>query len=150
MPIRFPVRTGYAVLAAAELAAAGGAAVKAGHIALAHGISRRFLLNVLLELKRAGIVQSRRGASGGYRLARPPGEVTVAEILAAVDRPVPGSALEPVAAVEARLMGALEELTLRDLLAVAGASGPAGHLGGPGGLPLVPEADGLPEDVQVQ
>jgi predicted transcriptional regulator len=148
MAIRFPVRSGYAVLAAAELAAAGGAAVKAGHIALAHGISRRFLCNVLLELKRAGIVQSRRGASGGYRLARPPGEVTVAEVLAAVDRPAAGSALVPVAAVEARLMVALEELTLRDLLATA--SGPAGHLGGPGGLPLVPQANGLPEDVQVQ
>src|SRR2546423_14787143 len=109
MAIRFPVRSGYAVLAAAELAAAEGAAVKAGHIAVVHGISRRFLLNVLLELKRAGIVQSRRGAGGGYRLAPPPRQVTRAEVPAAVERPGGGATPETGAGGEEQLPRVLEQ-----------------------------------------
>lgn len=57
-------------------------------IAEAQGIPSRFLQAILLRLRQRGIVASHRGADGGYRLARPPEEVTVADVLRAVDGPL--------------------------------------------------------------
>jgi Rrf2 family protein len=55
-------------------------------IAEANGIPQRFLVQILLQLKGAGLVLSIRGASGGYQLARPPREISLAEIINAIDR----------------------------------------------------------------
>lgn len=79
-------RTEYAALAAVELARRAGEAAPVGlrSISEAQGVPARFLVHILLELKRAGIVASVRGAAGGYRLARPADAITLQEIRAAV------------------------------------------------------------------
>jgi len=85
LPMRISARTDYALRAVLELATAPeGTLVKADDIAHAHGIPIRFLLNILTELRHAGIVDSQRGSVGGYRLARPAGTVTLAEVVRAV------------------------------------------------------------------
>ncbi len=56
-------------------------------IAEAHGIPERYLVQILLQLKGAGLVQSTRGAAGGYRLARPADQIAIGEVLTAIDGP---------------------------------------------------------------
>jgi Rrf2 family protein len=86
LPMRISARTDYALRAVLELAAAPeGSLVKAEDIAHAHGIPIRFLLNILIELRHAGIVDSQRGSVGGYRLARPPDAITLAEVVRALN-----------------------------------------------------------------
>jgi Rrf2 family protein len=85
VPLRISAKTDYAVRAAAELAAAGGQLVKAEQIAAAQGIPVKFLLNIMVELKHQGLVRSQRGADGGYRLARPAEEITLADLVRAVE-----------------------------------------------------------------
>ena len=60
----------------------GGAPVKGEQLAQSQGIPQNFLENILTELRRAGLVRTRRGADGGYELARPASEITVADVLA--------------------------------------------------------------------
>ncbi len=62
-----------------------GELVQIRGIAERHGIPQRFLVQILLQLKRAGLVTSLRGAKGGYRLGRPPREISLAEVLDAID-----------------------------------------------------------------
>ncbi len=52
-----------------------------------HGIPERYLVQILLQMKGAGLVVSTRGALGGYRLARPPESITLGEILSSIDGP---------------------------------------------------------------
>ena len=75
-----------------ELAAAAGdgAPVKGERLATSQSIPLRFLENILLQLRHAGIVESRRGADGGYKLARPPEEITLADVIRAIDGPLAG------------------------------------------------------------
>src|ERR1700731_3011059 len=54
-------------------------------IADAHGIPQRFLVQILLQLKTAGLVASVRGASGGYELAKPPAGISLAAVINAID-----------------------------------------------------------------
>jgi Rrf2 family protein len=87
--VRVSARADYAVRAAIELAALEGAGpVKRETVADAQHIPISFLENILLDLKRAGIVQSQRGQEGGYWLARPAEEISVADIIRAVDGPL--------------------------------------------------------------
>ena len=82
--MRVSAKTDYAIRAALELAAAGDSKpVKGERIATAQAIPLRFLENILMQLRHAGLVDSRRGAEGGYRLARPAGEVTLADVIRA-------------------------------------------------------------------
>lgn len=71
--------------------------VRLREIAEAHAIPGRYLVQILLQLKGAGLVVSTRGASGGYRLARPPERISLGEVLTAVDGPgdPPRTAVEP-------------------------------------------------------
>jgi Rrf2 family protein len=130
--VRISAKADYAVRAAAELAAAAGRGpVRAEEIASAQHIPLNFLLNILSDLKLARVVQSYRGAQGGYRLARPPEEITVAEVIRAVEGPLanvhesrpedlhyPGPA-EPLrdvwVAVRANIRAVLESVTLAQL-----------------------------------
>ena len=122
----------YAVRAAVELAAADGdRPMKGDRIAQAQEIPQNFLENILADLRNAGIVASRRGADGGYWLARPAAEVSVADVIRAVDGPlanVRGIRSEQVAyqgsaeplrnvwvAVRASLRNVLERVSLADL-----------------------------------
>ncbi|MFM8236663.1 MAG: RrF2 family transcriptional regulator [Actinomycetota bacterium] len=87
--MRITAKADYAVRAAIELAAApGDGPVKGEDVARAQGIPRNFLENILTELRRAGLVRSRRGAEGGYWLARPATEISIADVLRAVEGPL--------------------------------------------------------------
>jgi len=130
--MRISAKADYAVRATVEMAAAGDEPVKGEKLAEAQGIPLQFLEHILLELKHHGIVRARRGAKGGYWLARPADEVTVAEIVRAVEGPIAhvqstppedieyrGNAehLQSVwIAVRASLRTVLEEVTLADLV----------------------------------
>lgn len=80
-------KTEYACIAVLSLAMRHGGPepVRIREIADAHGIPSRFLVQILLQLKGAGIVQSTRGASGGYQLARDPAEINLGDVMSAVD-----------------------------------------------------------------
>ena len=87
--MRTTAKADYAVRAAVELAAVGtGEPVKADQIAEAQSIPLNFLENILAELRRAGIVESRRGAAGGYLLARAPEKISLADVIRAVEGPL--------------------------------------------------------------
>jgi Rrf2 family cysteine metabolism transcriptional repressor len=61
--------------------------VRIREISEAHGIPERYLVQILLQLKGAGLVASTRGASGGYRLARPATTISLGQVLTAIDGP---------------------------------------------------------------
>ena len=87
--MRISAKADYAVRAVIELSVAEpGAAIPAEHIARAQEIPHKFLEAILTDLRRDGVISSVRGAGGGYRLARPAKEVTVADIIRAVDGPL--------------------------------------------------------------
>ncbi len=87
--MRISAKADYAVRAAVELAGSTGEKpVKAERIATAQEIPLNFLENILGELRHAGIVRSHRGADGGFRLAKPADEVTIADIIRAVEGPL--------------------------------------------------------------
>ena len=86
--MRISAKVDYAVRAALELAASGGEPIKGEAIADAQGIPLKFLENILAELRHAGLVQSQRGAEGGYWLAHKPSEVKIADIIRAVEGPL--------------------------------------------------------------
>src|SRR5213592_1510405 len=127
--MRVSAKVDYAVRAGAELAsAADGGPVKGDRIAQAQAIPLKFLENILLDLKHAGIVQSHRGPDGGYRLAVPAEAVALADVIRAVEGPLAnvrgqspdqleyeGSAerlREVWVAVRASLRSVLEQVTL--------------------------------------
>ena len=132
--MRISAKTDYALRAAVELAAAEGEGlVKGERLATAQGIPLRFLENILTSLKHAGIVASRRGADGGYGLARPAAAVSLADVIRAIDGPLAGvSGVRPESlgftgtaaplrdvwvAVRAALRDVLERTTLADVAA---------------------------------
>jgi len=86
--MRISARADYAVRAAVELAAAGEGPTKGEAIARAQGIPLKFLENILGDLRHSGIVRSQRGADGGYWLARPADQITVADVIRAVEGPL--------------------------------------------------------------
>jgi Rrf2 family transcriptional regulator, cysteine metabolism repressor len=129
----FSAKAEYACVAMLELAArfADPRPVRLADIAAKHGISDRFLVQILLDLKRAGLVDSTRGAAGGYQLARQPDDITLYDILRVVDPPEqpprkddklhPTVYVRNVRAVWDRVVEAqqavLKDTTLADLLA---------------------------------
>src|ERR687898_3099122 len=131
--MRVSAKADYAGRAAAELAAAGDEGpVKGERLADAEDIPLQFLEHILLELKHHGIIRARRGAKGGYWLARPADDITIADVIRAVEGPIAnvqsappesisyqGSAehLQEVwIAVRANLRAVLESVTLEDLV----------------------------------
>jgi len=87
--VRITAKVDYAVRAACELAAhAGPGPTKGDAISEAQGIPVKFLENILAEMRRSGLVSSQRGADGGYWLARDPAEISVADVIRAVEGPL--------------------------------------------------------------
>ena len=86
--MRTTAKADYAVRAAVELASSGDGPVTAEHLAEAQQIPVNFLENILLDLRHAGIVESRRGAQGGYLLAKPAKEIVIADVVRAVEGPL--------------------------------------------------------------
>ena len=79
----------YALRAVVELAASpGDRPVTAEHLAQAQAIPPKFLESILLQLRRGGVVTAQRGPEGGYRLARPATEISLAEIIRVIDGPL--------------------------------------------------------------
>ena len=75
----------YAVVALAELARAGDTPMPIGQVAERRGIPVQFLEQLFSTLRRSGLLDSRRGMRGGYTLARPADEITVLEVVQALD-----------------------------------------------------------------
>jgi Rrf2 family protein len=129
--MRVSAKVDYAVRAAVELAAAESPPVKGDSIAQAQEIPLKFLENILGELRHAGLVRSQRGIDGGYWLARQPEEITIADVIRAVEGPlatVRGASAETLkyggtaaplgklwVAVRANLRAVLETVTLADI-----------------------------------
>ena len=86
--MRVSAKVDYAIRALAELAAAPPGPVTSERLSDAQGIPPKFLENILLELRRSEIVASQRGAEGGYMLARPAAEVSLADVIRAVEGPI--------------------------------------------------------------
>jgi Rrf2 family protein len=131
--VRVSAKADYAIRAMVELAAAGEGPVKAERIAQAQEIPLKFLENIMTDLRQAALVRSQRGTEGGYWLARPAAEITLAQVLRAVEGPLAnvrgrrseeveysGSAAplrEVWIAVRASLRSVLESVTLADVAA---------------------------------
>jgi len=129
--MRVSAKADYAVRAAVELAVAESPPVKGELISQAQEIPLKFLENILGELRHAGLVRSQRGTEGGYWLARPADEITVADVMRAVEGPlasVRGASPETIkytgtaqplgklwVAVRADLRAVLESVTLADI-----------------------------------
>ncbi|MEO5680207.1 MAG: Rrf2 family transcriptional regulator [Acidimicrobiales bacterium] len=123
----------YAMRALLTLAAEPGGPMTAERLATAQSLPVKFLENTLAELRRGGLVVSRRGAEGGYLLARPAAEITAADVLRLVDGPLaevrggrpeaaayegPAAHLQEVwVAARASLRAVLERVTLADIVA---------------------------------
>jgi Rrf2 family protein len=86
--VRISAKEDYAIRAALELARHDPTTIKRDQIAHAQNIPIAFLENILLELKRGEIIETLRGPDGGVRLARPPSQITVADIVRAVTGPL--------------------------------------------------------------
>jgi Rrf2 family protein len=123
--VHISAKSDYAIRATIELASADSTGSVTAHaIAEAQQIPLRFLLNILGDLRRVGLVDSRRGPSGGWWLSRPADTITIAEVVRAVDGPLaevngvgPGhpSGDERVAASMASLWLAVRQ-GIRDIL----------------------------------
>ena len=85
--MRVSAKAEYVCVAMLELAAnyAEAQPVRIKTIADAQGIPQRFLVQILLQLKTAGLVASVRGASGGYQLSRPPENISLADVINVID-----------------------------------------------------------------
>ena len=85
--MRVSAKVDYALRAMLELAAAGDF-VKGEQLATAQGIPQKFLENILIDLRHAELVASRRGVEGGYALARSADGISVADVIRAVEGPI--------------------------------------------------------------
>lgn len=124
-------RAEYSIRALSELATGGGPG-KVHELAERQGLSARFLQNLLLQLRRRDLVQSQRGTEGGYRLARPASEITLADVFRAVEGPLAdvrgerpedldyhgaaGALPEVWMAVRVAMRRVLEEVTIADVV----------------------------------
>ncbi|RRR97660.1 RrF2 family transcriptional regulator [Glycomyces terrestris] len=88
--MRLSARVDYALRAAVALAGYGDRWVSAEQIAEDQGIPRKFLESILLQLRRGGIATSKRGSEGGHQLARSGDQISLADVIRAVDGPLVG------------------------------------------------------------
>jgi Rrf2 family protein len=130
--VKVTAKADYAVRAMLELATVDEGLVKGERIAQAQGIPLKFLENILIDLRHAGIVHAQRGAEGGYRLARDPRDVTIGQVIRAVEGPLASVRGEPPesvsyngaaehlqmvwVAVRASLRSVLDDLTLAEVV----------------------------------
>ena len=136
--MRVSAKVDYALRALLELAAAPPGPVKGERLAKAQDIPPKFLENILTELRHAEIVASQRGVDGGYRLAKPASEISVADVVRALEGPIasvrgvrpeevtyagPARSLQPLwIELRASMRDVLEQTTLADLVARSASS----------------------------
>jgi Rrf2 family protein len=130
--MRLSARADYALRAAIEIAASEGGHVTSDQVARAQRIPGKFLEAILTQLRRAGLVRSQRGPEGGFWLARPADQISLADIIRAIDGPLVGvrgerpenlgytGAAEPLQtvwiALRANERAILEEVTLAHIV----------------------------------
>jgi Rrf2 family protein len=88
-PVQIPAKADYAIRALLTLATSEHS-VSAEHLAHEQGLPPKFLGSILSELRRGGIVNSQRGAEGGFRLAKPAEEIAIADVLRVLGGPMAG------------------------------------------------------------
>ena len=131
--MRISAKADYALRGVLEIAAAERPPVKRDAIARAQEIPVKFLETILGDLKHAGIVVSQRGSEGGYALARPADEITVADVMRVIEGPLASvrdvrpesleyaGVAEPLkdvfVALRAHMREVLEAVTLADIVA---------------------------------
>jgi Rrf2 family protein len=163
--MRVSAKADYALRGMAELAQDhSGHPVKAEHIAAAQGIPLNFLQVILSQLKHARLVRSNRGSEGGYALSRPPAEITLADVLRAVEGPLVDlhdnrigelehrGAAEPLIevwmAVRTNVRNVLESVTLADIAAGRLPDGvrtlATAYRAAPGPVPIGPGPEAIP------
>ncbi len=129
--VKVTAKAEYAVRAMLELTTTEDGLLKGERIARSQGIPLKFLENILVDLRHADLVHAQRGAEGGYRLAREPEEITLGEVIRAVEGPLASVRGEPPermayegssenlrkvwVAVRASLRSVLEQVTLADV-----------------------------------
>jgi Rrf2 family protein len=86
--LRLSTKGRYATRILVYMAAAGSGPIAKSAISLAEGISEDYVEQIMVRLKTGGLVTSRRGAKGGFMLAKPAGDITVAEVIEATEGPV--------------------------------------------------------------
>lgn len=130
--MQISAKADYALRALLTLAAREPHLVTVDGVVAEQGLPRKFVEAILGELRRAGLVRSQRGASGGYGLARPAEQITIGAVIRAVDGPlaevrglrphetsysgVAAHLPEVWVAVRASLRRVLDETTIADLL----------------------------------
>ncbi len=130
--MRVTAKAEYAVRAVMELAAGEGEPVKRDAIVAAQAIPPKFLENILSELRHAGLVESQRGSEGGYWLSKPPEQISIADVMRAVEGPLASvrssrpetleyeGLAEPLqlvwVALRTSIRSVLEEVTIADLI----------------------------------
>jgi Rrf2 family protein len=130
--VQVSAKADYAVRALLELAARGGGPIKGDELSRAQEIPPKFLEAILTQLRQSGLLNSRRGAEGGYWLAHGADQISLADIIRAVDGPLASvRGLQPEAvsyegaavrltevwvALRSSLRAVLEEVSLADLL----------------------------------
>ena len=129
--MRISAKEDYALRAVLQLALADGGPLRRDEIAEAQDIPSAFLQNIFMELRHAELVEAQRGRDGGFRLARPAAEISVADVVRAVSGPLAtvrgvrpqavdyaanATALRDVwVALRANIRDVLEHVTLADL-----------------------------------
>lgn len=129
--MQITARADYAVRAVLQIAGGDGP-VSRGEIATAQGIPAKFLESILLRMRQDGLLAAQRGTTGGYTLARPAAEITVADVVRVVEGPLaavrgvppeelaypaPAERLRDVwVALRAGMRGVLETVTIEDVL----------------------------------
>ena len=130
--MRVSAKVDYAIRAMVELAAVAPDRMTAERIAAAQRIPPKFLESILAQLRSGGLVASQRGAVGGYQLARPPEEISIADVIRELEGPIAtvrgvrpdeleyaGNAAplrEIWLELRSQMRGVLEQTTLADLL----------------------------------
>lgn len=160
MRLELTKRGDYAIRAVIALGRHAPAVVGAPRLAEETGIPRRFVVQVMGDIVRSGIAEARLGRAGGYRLARPAGDITMLDVVAAVERDLGRHACvlrnapcgqdgtcdvhDVFSAAQGALLEVLRGATLDDVIATSVAraswSGSAAHAVGSTSLTAGPEA----------
>ena len=133
--MRVSAKVDYALRAMTELAVASPSLMTAEQLARAQKIPPKFLESILAQLRNGGLVASQRGAEGGYRLAKPPVEISIADVIRELEGPIatvrgarpdeleysgPATGLRDIwLELRSQMRGVLEQTTLADLLTKA-------------------------------
>jgi Rrf2 family protein len=86
--VHVTARADYALRAVVQLAGSEGWTGTRHRLSEAQGVPAKFLESILIDLRRAGLLEAQRGARGGYRLSRPPDEISLADVIRAVEGPL--------------------------------------------------------------